>query len=201
MKCVFANCSAAIVLGASGQALALDPPPGLTKTVAGAEFAKAVVNACLASRLRGVSIKDLSEGERGGLQPAAPADRHGSPLAKPSDPVWETPAVGFILSVAEPSLSQCIVTAQQIPVAASFAAATRLASDRFADFQNVPVKSGYWPVVYQLQRIEGDSRYTICLEGAEPGAGLTHAFRFSLLAAYVVKQPVVAKPNCHPPAG
>lgn len=154
----------------------------------------------MASRLRGVSIKDLTEVERGGLQPATPDDRRLSPLAKSGDPVWETPAMGSLMSVAEPSPSQCIVTANQIPVLASFAMTTFVASNMYSDIKSVQAKSDYWPVVYQLQYIDGSSRYTICLEGAEPGAGPNHASRFSVLVAYVVKQPVDAKPSCHPSA-
>ena len=65
----------------------------------------------------------------------------------------------------------------------------------------VPVKAGYNPIAYQLERVTDGQRYIVHLEGAEPGGpghplamAQGHAFRFSLLHAWGVRQPADAKP-------
>ncbi len=89
----------------------------------------------------------------------------------------------------------------QLPVEDTFQIVLKAARVVYPDFTDVPIKPGYNPIVHQLERTQDGVRYVLHLEGSEPG-GLGnpgrmlsgHAFRFSLLSAFVIRQPVSDKP-------
>jgi len=187
---------------ALGQAPMQTPPQaGVTKTQAMIAFAESVTLACLTSRAQGGQIADLPKPILDHFQPAAAIDRKWSRAKTPDTPVWTTPVMGGLVTITEISPDRCEVTGMQLPVEDSFHMVINGAQAGYPDFKSVPIKPGYNPVVYQLERVQDGVRYTIHLEGSEPGGLgnpgrmlMGHAFRFSLLTAVVVRQPEAAKP-------
>jgi hypothetical protein len=166
-----------------------------------AAFADSVMLACVGSRDLAGRIADLPKPVLDHFQPAAAIDRKWSRAKSPDTPIWTTPVTGGLVTVAEPSPDRCEVTGMKLPVEDTFRMVIDAAQIAHPDFKSVPIKPGYNPIVYQLERVQDGVRYTVHLEGSEPG-GLGHpdrmlaghAFRFSLLWAVVVRQPETAKP-------
>jgi hypothetical protein len=179
---------------APGAEVALTPPAaGLTKTEAMATFAKAML-ACLGTRLQHKKIAELPPELFSELQPATDAERQwAGPNVTAQTPVWITKRLGHILTIAEPSLDDCEVSATQLPVEQTLGGLAILVTKGFPQFTQVPLKPGYDPIAYQYELIDHDTRFVIHMEGAEPGLP-GHALRFSLIIGEVVRQPATDKP-------
>jgi hypothetical protein len=190
----------ASVAGAQG-AIQTPPKPGVTKGEAIRAFVDSVVLGCVASRDDTGRIADLQKDLLDHFQPAAAIDRKWSHVKDAATPVWTTPVMGGLITIAEPSPDRCEVTGMQLPVDETFKLVMVGAKAIHPDFVDQPIKPGYDPIAYQLERTFNGMRYIVHLEGSEPG-GLGHpdrmlaghAFRFSLLMAVVIRQPESAKP-------
>ena len=169
-------------------------------------FARAVILQCAYSHARGVGIADLPESARQGFHRADADERKRmAPFARdPNVPVWTSDSLGSHLNLAELSADRCLVVASGLPVEPTFRSVMAAAQTVRPDWRAVPIKGGYNPIAYQLERNEGGKRYVIHLEGSEPG-GLGHmdrmlaghAMSVTLLIADVIVQPAAAKPPHH----
>jgi hypothetical protein len=188
----------AVLLSAAGAVRAQVPPAApapLTKADAETGFFLDVAR-CLFALEHGSDIAALPAQARIDLRPAAPPERFM--FKDPAIKVWTTEALGRHVLLAERTADRCDVVADQIPVDSTF----QLVMDRLRqadpELKTVPVKPGYNPIAYQLERTLGGARYVVHLEGAEPAgaAGFLrgHTYRFSLLNAWIVRQPETAKP-------
>jgi len=196
----------ALALGASDPASAQDqtgapgtiPPLAATKHNAEAVFFLDV-SRCLVSLENGGGVEGLADRMKAGLRPATPSERF---LFKdPAVKVWAQDPFGAHVLLAEKSPERCDVVADQLSVDETFHLTLSNLKKVTGDFSDVPVRSGYNPVAYQIERVENGVRYVVHLEGSEPG-GLAHpgalfaghAYRYSLLNAFVVKQAESATP-------
>ena len=144
---------------------------------------------CLQSREGGQMIKDLGNGIAMKVEPATAEDRKwAGPNTPAYAPVWVTDMLGNRLVISEPSSERYEVHALQLPVDRTFQAVIFALSHAVPDLKPVRVDPGYDPIVYQLESVSGGARYIVHMEGAEPGAP-GHDLRFSLLYAYVSRQP------------
>jgi hypothetical protein len=165
-----------------------EPAQGLTNGDAIMVFGGALMD-CLQSREGGRSIQELGSGAALKVKPATASDRKWAPPQTPPEaPVWVTDKLGYQLEIAEPSRTRCEVLATGLPVDRTFQSVIFAFSQALPEFKPVHVDPGYDPIVYQLESVTGGTRYIIHMEGAEPGTPL-HAMRFSLLYAYVLRQP------------
>ena len=173
-------------------------PAGPTKVDAERWFYLDVVR-CLYSLERGGGIADLPAEAQRELRPALPQERFLYP--DPKVKVWATDKFSSHVLAAERNENRCEVVADQLPVEATFKGVMGALHQADRGFIDYKIEPGYNPIVYQLEKTEGGFRYIVHLEGSEPG-GLGHpdrmlaghAFRFSLLNAFVIKQPESAKP-------
>jgi hypothetical protein len=192
----------ALAVGAALLAAAPDPAtsgtPNLTKAQAMEGFYLDVAR-CLYALEHNGGIADLPPEAKSDLRPALPAERF---LFKdPAVKVWTTDLYGQHVLIAERTADRCDVVADQLPVEGTFGQVRTRLHQADAALADQPVKGGYNPIAYQLERTAGGMRYIVHLEGSEPG-GLAnpgrmlmgHASRFSRLMAFVVRQPESAKP-------
>jgi hypothetical protein len=164
------------------------PATGLTNGDVIKAFGNAVMD-CLQSRMGNRMIKDLGNDAAIKVLPATAADKRWAPSKIPSTaPVWITAKLGYDMNITEPSPDRCEVLAMELPVDRTFRAVAYALTTTFPDFKSVPVKPGYNPIVYQFESSDDAARYIVHMEGAEPGLP-GHAFRFSLLFAYVQREP------------
>ena len=190
----------AVLAGAAGAQPAMAPPvAGLTKGQAEGAFVHVALVQCLRSRVAGVMISDLPPEIRGDLRRATA--QYSVLVREAAAPNWVGGTLGGLMVVSEPSRERCDVTAMQLPVDPTFQYVLKANAATRDPLAPVSVKAGYNPIAYQLERVTDGQRYIVHLEGAEPGGlghPLTmaqgHAFRFSLLHAWVVRQPADAKP-------
>ena len=166
------------------------PAPGLTNEDAIVIFGGAVMD-CLQSRMGGQTIQQLGDGLALKVAPATPGDRVWAPRARPETPVWVTDKLGYLMNISELTPERCEVTAIQLPVDRTLNAVVFALTKTLPDFKPVHVDPGYNPIVYQLELVDGGTKYIVHMEGAEPGAP-GHELRFSLLTAYVLRQSVTA---------
>jgi hypothetical protein len=165
------------------------PQPGLTNQQAIETFGRAVMN-CLQSSMSGQTITDLGENNFLSVRAAPAADRWLSgPRTSADTPVWITEELGGLLTITERSAARCEINAIQLPVERTFQTVMYAMQQARPDFQEVHVEPGYNPIAYQLESVVQGARYVIHFEGAEPGTP-GHELRFSLLYAYVARQPV-----------
>jgi hypothetical protein len=171
------------------------PTPTLTKAQAETGFYLDVAR-CLFSLEHGQDIAALPDQIKMDLRPATAPERF---LFKDlAIKVWTTDAFGSHVLLAERAAGRCDVVADQLPVDATFQMVMERLRQADPELKPYPVKPGYNPIAYGLERVIGGSRYVVHLEGAEPSgaAGFLrgHVFRFSLLNAWVVRQPQDARP-------
>ena len=190
----------ALVAGAAqaGEAQADDhgvaePRPGLTKGEGEKAFGEALLVTCLNAVESAQPIADLPESLRSDLRPATPEERKMSRGHDKPVPVWTSLIMGGHLTVTETSPQRCDVSADQLPVDDTFRLAMGVLGHVRSDFHAVPQKPGYNPIVYQMESDAKGAHYIIHMEGAEPG-GFGHAFRFSLLTGWVIRQDAATKP-------
>ncbi len=184
-------------------AIAADPPPatqpapGITNEDAIMIFGGALMD-CLQSREGGQSIRELGDAIAMKVEPAGAEDRKWAGPITPSDsPVWTTGRLGNLLVISEPSPQRCEFHAPQLPVDRNFQAVIFARAHAVPDLKPVNVDPGFDPIVYQLESVSGGVRYIVHLEGAEPGAP-GHDLRFSLLYAYVARQPATTDETIRP---
>ena len=188
-----AGLAGAVLVGGAGAQPAMAPPmAGVTNGQAEAAFAHVVLVQCLGSRAAGVMISDLPPELRGDLRAATPQD--GMLVRDPAVPNWVGATLGGLMVVSEPSRERCDVTAMQLPDEPTFQYVLKANAATRDLLAPVSVKAGYNPTAYQLERVTDGQRYIVHLEGAEPGGlghllamAQSHAFRFSLLHAWVVR--------------
>ena len=167
------------------------PAAGLTNQQAVVTFGDALMD-CLQSRMSGHMISDLGDSAAIRVRAAPSADRWLAGPRTPADtPVWITEPLGGLLAIVEPSPDRCEINAVQLPVDRTFQTVLYALQQARPDFRQVHIEPGYNPIAYQLESVVQGARYVIHLEGAEPGAP-GHALRFSLLYAYVARQPASA---------
>jgi len=185
----------------AGSARADDPAPvatvaapksGISRADAETAFGKAIILSCLGALENGQSIADLPEGARSDLRPATAEERKMSRGNGKPVPVWASLTLPG-LTVTETSPKRCDVTAMQLPVDETIRHNMGALSQIRPGFHDVPQKPGYNPIVYQMEGDETGAHYIVHMEGAEPG-GFGHAFRFSLLWGWVIRQDAGAKP-------
>jgi hypothetical protein len=189
----------ALSLGLAGHAGAQSGPT-LSK-VAAAEGFYLDVARCLYSLEHSGGIEGLPAEAKADLRPATAAER--SVFRDPAIKVWTTDAYGTFVLLGERTPDRCEVVAQQVPVDATFQAVMRRLQNADPNLAPRPVKPGYNPIAYQLERTANGQRFIVHLEGAEPSgaAGFLsgHTFRYSLLSAFVSRQPDAVRPVA--PAG
>ncbi len=183
-----------VALAATGPALAQGASPGIRQPGAGltageamAAFDKALLVSCLQSLEQQKPIADLDSQLRSDLVPATSEERNFVASRHPDAPVWSSQTLGSHLSVIEVSPQRCEIWANQLPVERIFQSAIGAIEHVMPDFRAVPQKPGYNPIVYQYEADRDGVHYTIHMEGAEPG-GFGHAYRFSLLSAWVTRK-------------
>jgi len=183
-----------VALAVTPPALAADPLPGMTPAkpnlTAGegmGAFLKALLVGCLQSLEQQKPIADLDAGLRTDLMPATPQERAFQSVKDAHVAVWSSKTLGSNLSVIETSAQRCDVRAQQLPVERTFQVTVGALTHVMPDFQAVPQKPGYNPIVYQYEADRDGAHYVIHMEGAEPG-GFGHAYRFSLLFGWVTRK-------------
>jgi hypothetical protein len=164
-----------------------DSLPVVTQNDAEKAFAKAILFDCMSALETGQPIADLPEVERSDLRPATPDERKMSRGRDKAVPVWASRTLGVNLTVTETSPQRCDVTAFQLRVDETFRRAMGAVALARPSFHDVPQKPGYNPIVYQMEGDYNGAHYIVHMEGAEPG-GFGHAFRFSLLSAWVIRQ-------------
>jgi hypothetical protein len=164
--------------------------PALSKAAAAQGFYLDVAR-CLYSLEHDGGIAGLPADARADLRPATAAERAG--FGNPAIKVWTTDAYGPFVLLAERTPDRCEVVAQQIPVDATFQDVMRRLQNADPNFAPHAVKPGYNPIAYQLERTANGQRFIVHMEGAEPSgaAGFLsgHTFRYSLLSAFVSRQP------------
>ena len=183
-----------VALAAAAPALAEDPLPGMTPPkpdlTAGegmGAFMKALLVGCLQSLEQQKPIAELDAGFRTDLVPATPQERGFQSGKDASVAVWSSKTLGSHLAVIETSAQRCDVRADQLPVERTFQSTIGALTHVMPDFQAVPQKPGYNPIVYQYEADRDGAHYVIHMEGAEPG-GFGHASRFSLLSGWVTRK-------------
>jgi hypothetical protein len=184
----------AVVTIAASLACATDAPgptrpaPGLTQGGAVMAFGGAVMD-CLQSRMGGQTLRDLSDTAAIKLNAATEQDRKWAPpWTRPETPAWTTQPLGSLMVLTEPTADRCEISATQLPVDSTFRSVAFALGKAFPEMRRVTVKPGYDPIVYEFEMTQADAKYVVHMEGAEPGTP-GHALRFSLLYAYVLRQP------------
>jgi hypothetical protein len=159
---------------------------GIPRADAEAAFGKAMLLSCLLAMETGKPIADLPDTARADLRPATPEERQVSRGNGKSVQVWASQTLPG-LTVTETSPQRCDVTAIQLPVEETIRHNMSALAQLRPGFHDVPQKPGYNPIVYQMEGDEAGAHYIVHMEGAEPG-GFGHAFRFSLLSGWVIRQ-------------
>jgi hypothetical protein len=153
------------------------------------------VTRCLYSSEHRTSISELPAALKADLRPASSEERflfENDPTTK----VWTDDIYRSHIVLAEHAEGECEVVADQIPVEATFAVVMQDLRKADPALRPHAVKPGYDPIAYQLESVKNGSRFTVRLDGSEPG-GLAHpirflaghASRFSMLYAKVRRQP------------
>jgi hypothetical protein len=196
--------AALALIGSGGLSRAQTPDapaaaaPVLTKAQAEEWFYLDVAR-CLYSLEHSGGVADLPAEAKADLRPAKPAERFMFKDA--AIKVWTTDTYRDIVLLAERSPDRCDVVATKLPVEVTFAAVMTRLQQADPNLQAVPVKPGYNPIAYQMERLVDGSRFIVHLEGTDPdvpghpGLLTGHAYRFSLLNAWVIRQPAAAKPQ------
>lgn len=166
-----------------------EPRPGVTRNAAEGAFGSAILLTCMSALETGKPIADLPEAERSNLRPATPEERKMSRGRDKPVPVWASLILGGHLTVTETSPQRCDVGADQLPVDETFRRSMSAVALARPSFHDVPQKPGYNPIVYQMEGDYNGAHYIVHMEGAEPG-GFGHAFRFSLLSGWVIRQDI-----------
>jgi hypothetical protein len=188
--------------GRPGRAQPAAPTAPQPRTSTQAEAAEGFylgVARCLYSREHGGGVADLPPEAKADLRPALPAERFM--FKDEATKVWTTDLYGAHVVIAEPSPGKCQVVADQLPVDATFRRGLARLHSADAALREEPVQPGYWPIVDQLERMVETTRYTVRLQGAEPG-GLAHPMQMlaghaspcSLLIAQVERSPDAPQP-------
>ena len=172
---------ACVVTGASAQE---GSPPVRPPVARGAIFVVDLLFPCLTHVEQGRAIADLPDLYKQDLTPATGADAKVPIGREQPSAVWISKSAGARIHVIEIGPDKCVIQAVGYPVQETLGKAAAATQTLDPPYVSVPVKTGYWPVVYQTEGERNGRHVVVRLEGAEPG-GFGHASRFPLLSATV----------------
>ena len=162
----------------------------LTANQVGDGFVEAVA-LCAKAKLAGGGIAALGEADRALV---AEGDAQAQAFARSPEgrPVWDVVSARGIVLISEPADHRCDVIAYGPRVEPVFSAVTaRLRRDDL-NFSVIDAPQTPSAIVRVYQRVSGEARVEIRLDGGEPGMpGRT--FRFPMLLAFVTSNAVDAQ--------
>ena len=144
-------------------------------------FAQSVA-LCAKAALRGGSIGDVAASERQFISAAPESARAMAGGA--AGPLWQVNDLGGIVIISEPDATQCNVTACGPRVTSTFDQAARLLTNARLGYSETQAAAEPDAIQRHFHKTIDTGEASILLDGSEPGMP-SHAFRFSLLSAFV----------------
>jgi hypothetical protein len=155
---------------------------GLTADDVAIAYVEAVT-LCAKAKLAGAGIAELGEIDRARVA-ESDAQMRAFVRAPEGRPVWDVLSGRGIVAISEPSDSECHVSAYGPRVRPVFQSVADVLTDPVLGFTETETQPDPTAIVRTFERIEGDRRVTVRLDGGEPGMP-SRTFRFPLLLAYV----------------
>jgi hypothetical protein len=167
-------------------AFALTTPPSIAQNLTADDVADAYVEAvalCARAKVAGVTIARLTGEDRARVAEAS-AQMRGLARAPDGRPVWDVLSARGIVVIAEPTDSQCDVTAYGPRVRPVFNRVARALSEQPLGFAEVETQQDPSAILRAFERVEGERRTRVLLDGGEPGMP-GRMSRFPVLVAFV----------------
>lgn len=171
---------------AFASAFVLATPMAAAQNLTADDVANAYVEAvtlCARAKLAGGGIAQLGDADRARVDEAAEPMREMS-RAPEGRPVWDVLAARGIVVISEPTDAQCEVMAYGPRVRPVFERTAAVLTASEFGFAEVSVEPDPSSILRGFERIDGERRIHVMLDGGEPGMpGRT--FRFPMLMAFV----------------